>query len=364
MQLEMFNHKKKTKTDELKARLIELFKEFSGKPIVVAYSGGKDSTFLLHHVLVLLSEMKTNPLAVVYADTLVENPVIHNHAMRFLDKVENYCKTVGLDVRILIAKPEVNNTYWVNVIGKGYPLPSFRFRWCQDKLKIKPIKKVLSSFNDGFMLVAVRIDESTARKVSLSRRLNSIELERNHLRVFAPMYDITEDEVWEFLIQNNTPWGGTYEDVVNLYRTARGECPLIPEKNKFRSGCGMRFGCWVCTVVKEDKTLRNQAVHNEVLRKLYEFRNWLVEFCNKSENRLPVRRDGKGAVNGKGVLTLQARQKILEELQKLGKATGMQLLTSEELEEIRQVWLQDIKKFNLPLDKLQSLWYNILHQNQ
>ena len=139
--------------------------------------------------------MKTNPLAVVYADTLVENPVIHNHAMRFLDKVENYCKTVGLDVRILIAKPEVNNTYWVNVIGKGYPLPSFRFRWCQDKLKIKPIKKVLSSFNDGFMLVAVRIDESTARKVSLSRRLNSIELERNHLRVFAPMYDITEDEV-------------------------------------------------------------------------------------------------------------------------------------------------------------------------
>jgi DNA sulfur modification protein DndC len=314
---------------------------------VVAYSGGKDSTYLLHHVVELLTKMRTNPLVVVYADTMVENPVIHNHAMRFLNKLKTYCDTVGLEAQILVARPEVKNTYWVNVIGKGYPLPNFRFRWCQDKLKIKPIKKVLSSFSSGFILVAVRMDESTARKQSLSKRLNSIELERNHLRVFAPMYDITEDEVWEFLIQNRTLWGETYEDVVNLYRTARGECPLIPEKNRFRSGCGMRFGCWVCTVVKEDKTLKNQAVYDETLRKLYEFRNWLVEFCNRLENRLPIRRDGREAINGKGVLTLQARQRILNELQKLEKATGLQILTSEELNEIKRIWLEDAERFNL-----------------
>ena len=347
----------------MRGRLVELFKEFSGEPVVVAYSGGKDSTFLLHHVITLLTGMRSNPLVVVYADTLIENPVIHNHAMRFLDRVKSYCETVGIDARIMIAKPEVKNTYWVNVIGKGYPLPSFRFRWCQDKLKIKPIKKVLSSFDDGFMLVAVRMDESTARKISLSRRLNSIELEKNHLRVFAPMYDITENEVWEFLIQNKTLWGETYEDVINLYRTARGECPLIPEKKRFRSGCGMRFGCWVCTVVKEDKTLRNQAVYDEVLKKLYDFRNWFVEFCNNPQNRLPIRRDGREVINGKGVLTLQARQKILEELQKLEKDTNLQLLTLEELEEIRRVWLQDTMRFNLPLDKPVDLWYNINHEN-
>jgi DNA sulfur modification protein DndC len=347
-QLNLFSSETDTNnTNKIQARLIELFRKFNTKPVVVAYSGGKDSTYLLHHVVELLTKMRTNPLVVVYADTMVENPVIHNHAMRFLNKLKTYCDTVGLEAQILVARPEVKNTYWVNVIGKGYPLPNFRFRWCQDKLKIKPIKKVLSSFSSGFILVAVRMDESTARKQSLSKRLNSIELERNHLRVFAPMYDITEDEVWEFLIQNRTLWGETYEDVVNLYRTARGECPLIPEKNRFRSGCGMRFGCWVCTVVKEDKTLKNQAVYDETLRKLYEFRNWLVEFCNRLENRLPIRRDGREAINGKGVLTLQARQRILNELQKLEKATGLQILTSEELNEIKRIWLEDAERFNL-----------------
>jgi DNA sulfur modification protein DndC len=360
MQLNLFSGK--NKNDKVRGRLIELFREFSGKPVVVAYSGGKDSTYLLHHVVELLVEMRTNPLVVVYADTMVENPVIHNHAMRFLDKLKAYCDGVGLDARILIAKPEIKSTYWVNVIGKGYPLPNFRFRWCQDKLKIKPIKKVLSLFSDGFMLVAVRMDESTARKKSLSKRLNSIELERNHLRVFVPIYDITEDGVWEFLVQSKTLWGETYEDVVNLYRTARGECPLIPEKSKFRSGCGMRFGCWVCTVVREDKTLKNQATHDEVLKRLYEFRNWLMEFCDNPKNRLPIRRDGREAVNGKGVLTLQARQRILEELQKLEKATDLQLLTLEELDEIKRIWLQDATRFNLPLDKTAGLWYNIQYE--
>jgi len=361
MQLDLFSSR--NNINKVRRRLVELFKEFSGEPVVVAYSGGKDSTYLLHHVVELLTEMRTNPLVVVYADTMVENPVIHNQAMRFLNRLKTYCGAVGLEAQILIARPEVKNTYWVNVIGKGYPLPNYRFRWCQDKLKIKPIKKILSSFSGGFMLVAVRMDESTARKKSLSRRLNSIELERNHLRVFAPMYDITEEEVWEFLIQNKTLWDETYEDVVNLYRTARGECPLIPEKNKFRSGCGMRFGCWVCSVVKEDKTLRNQAVYDKVLQKLYEFRNWLIEFCGNPKNRLPIRRDGKEATNGKGVLTLQARQRILEELQKLEKATGLQLLTSEELDEIKYVWSQDAMRFNLPLDKFSEVCYNNTYEN-
>jgi DNA sulfur modification protein DndC len=343
MQLNLFNNE--NKSNKLQERLKELFKSFNKKPVVVAYSGGKDSTFLLHHVITLLTNTQSNPLVVIYADTLVENPVIHNHALRFLNKVKNYCDTVGIEARVMIARPDIKNTYWVNVIGKGYPLPNYRFRWCQDKLKIKPIKKLLSSFEDGFMLVAVRMDESIARKQSLNKRLNSIELERNHLRVFAPMYDITEDEVWEFLIQNKTPWGETYEEVINLYRTARGECPLIPEKNKFRSGCGMRFGCWVCTVVKEDKTLKNQAVYDKTLKKLYEFRSWLVEFCNNTENRFSIRRNGREATNGKGVLKLEARKEILVNLQKLEKEAGLSILTPEELNEIMKFWEEDTKVF-------------------
>jgi DNA sulfur modification protein DndC len=330
----------------LRERLEELFSRFMGQPVVVAYSGGKDSTFLLHHVLVLLSQMRSNPLAVVYADTLVENPVIHEHVMEFLQKVKAYCEKTGIDVRILIAQPEVKNTFWVNVIGKGYPVPSPWFRWCQEKLKIKPVKKVLEGFSEGIMLVAVRTQESEARKNSLQRRLNGMELERNHLRVFAPIFDFTEEDIWEFLTQNHSPWGEDYSKIINLYKTARGECPLIPEKGKSQSGCGSRFGCWVCTVVKEDKTLRNQAQDNEVLKKLYEFRSWLLEFSFNPQNRLPFRRNGRPAIKGKGMLSLKAREEILKRLQELEKQTKMQILSPEEIKEIKRIWEEDKKRFS------------------
>jgi DNA sulfur modification protein DndC len=338
--------KMETKIAILRERLKDLFSQFLGQPVVVAYSGGKDSTFLLHHVLVMLTQMRSNPLAVVYADTLVENPVVHQHALEFLGKVEKYCESVGIPARILIAKPEVKNTFWVSVIGKGYPMPSPWFRWCQEKLKIKPVKKVLEGFSEGFILVAVRTQESMARQKSLSRRLNGMELEKNHLRVFAPIFDFTEEDIWEFLTQNLSPWGEDYSKVINLYKSARGECPLIPEKNKFYNGCGMRFGCWVCTVVKEDKTLKNQAQESEVLKKLHEFRNWLLEFSLDPQNRLPFRRNGKPAINGKGMLTLKAREEILKRLQELEKHTKMQLISPEEIEEIRKIWEEDKRRFS------------------
>ena len=330
----------------LRERLKELFSRFSGQPVVVAYSGGKDSTFLLHHVLVLLRERKTNPLVVVYADTLVENPLIHQHAKEFLGKVKEYCEAEGIDARILVAQPEVKNTFWVNVIGKGYPVPSPWFRWCQDKLKLKPVKKALEGLSGGIMLVAVRTQESTARRKSLNRRLNGMELEKNHLRVFAPIFDFTEENIWEFFAKSQSPWGEDYSKVINLYKAARGECPLIPEKNKFHNGCGSRFGCWVCTVVKEDKTLKNQAQDNEALKKLYEFRNWLLEFSLDPQNRLPFRRNGRPAKNSKGMLSLQARKEILKRLQELEKLTNMKLLSPEEMEEIKRIWEEDKRRFS------------------
>jgi len=334
------------KAGPLKKRLKELFSQFLGQPVVIAYSGGKDSTFLLHHTLVLLGEMRSNPLVVVYADTLVENPLIHQHALEFLEKVKEYCEAKGIDARIFIAQPGVNNTFWVNVIGRGYPMPSPWFRWCQDKLKIKPVKKVLERFSEGIMLVAVRTQESMARQKSLKRRLNGIELEKNHLRVFAPIFDFTEEDIWEFLTQAPTPWGEDYSKVIDLYRAARGECPLIPEKGKFQSGCGSRFGCWVCTVVKEDKTLKNQAQENKVLKKLHEFRNWMAEFSLDPQNRLPFRRNGKPAIKGKGMLSLKAREEILKKLQELEKLTKMQLISPEETEEIKKIWEEDKRRFS------------------
>jgi len=89
-----------------------------------------------------------------------------------------------------------------------------------------------------------------------------------------------------------------------------------------------------------------EASHSiQVLKKLHEFRNWLLEYSYDPQNRLPFRRNGKPAIKGKGMLTLKAREEILKKLQELEKHTKMQILSPEEIEEIKRIWEEDKKRF-------------------
>lgn len=322
-------------------RLKKIFKKTGAEKIIVAYSGGKDSTVLLH---LCLEFAQKNPikLVVLHGDTLVENPVIRAYCNSFLKKLQTWSEKEKFNVEIVVYTPESDRTFWVNLIGKGYPMPSFRFRWCQKHLKIKPAEKILEKHNKGVLFVGMRMDESIERKNSMKKRINNMELQSNgKMRVFAPMHDWTEADIWEFLLTHTPPWGGDYSELINLYKEARGECSLIPDPLHKSIGCGPRFGCWVCSVVRKDKTLKNFAQFNPIMQELLTFRNWLVEFSSKVENRFPFSRTGKLAKNGKGVLSFEARQEILNKLLDLQMKTGMKLIRNFELEKIRQIWKED-----------------------
>ena len=60
-------------------------------------------------------------------------------------------------------------------------------------------------------------------------------------------------------MQRRAPWGGTHRNLITLYRNAGGgECPLVLSKEDAPS-CGTtspRFGCWTCTVVAKDRSMR------------------------------------------------------------------------------------------------------------
>jgi len=331
--------------ERVKKRMEEIIRKENVKKIVVSYSGGKDSTVLLHFALELAKEKKFK-LIVIHSDTLVENPIIHKHAMETLRKVENFCLEEGIEVEIKIAKPELRYTFWVNLIGKGYPLPYHRFRWCQDKLKIKPVKKVLHTIKNAVMFVGLRRDESPDRARSLKNRLEKdFEIERNGIPTYAPMVDVYEDEVWEFLINMEPPYESSYNRVIEIYKEAKGECPLIPDKDNYKSGCGMRFGCWVCTLVREDKTLRNQMHENEELQLLYDFRTYMIDVCSSPENRSGIRRNGKFIGEGKGVLRLFTRKQLLARLLELQKSIGRKLINDAEVKLIKEFWKKDQEKF-------------------
>ena len=313
---------------------------------VISYSGGKDSTVLLHLVLEEIIEHRDIEIVLVYADTLVENPLMHNYVLKTLSSIEHFASCENLKIEIVTTKPNIQSTFWINLIGKGYPLPHRKFRWCQDKLKIKPVKQALKKYyGKGVMLVASRMDESNERKNSLKRRIGeNFEVERNALRVFAPMYDILEDEIWKFLTSHTPPYGGSYAELFKLYEEA-GRLGKV------------RFGCWVCSLIRRDKALENQSKIYPYFKHFYEFRNFLINFTENINSRYPFGRKGQPAKNNKGALTLQCRKEILSKLHQLEFVLGKKIISSEEENLIKKIWNFDKEKIKFLLEQYKCKIY-------
>lgn len=329
--------------EEAKKEILKVFQTYD--QVGIAFSGGKDSTVLLDLVLKILREKKEKELFVIHNDTLVENPIVRTHCDVVLQDVEDYAKRNNLKVKVFIAKPEVKNTFWVNLIGKGYPLPNHNFRWCQDKLKIKPSSKLIKSLGVKALFVGLRSDESIQRMLR-AKQFHDYTLMQNGILRVAPLLNWTTIDVFEYLL--NEEEGFTdFKKVYKLYKDANGECPILFDpklSNVPKKGCGARFGCWVCSLVKEDKSTKNLLSHYSWLEPYFRFREWMISFCEKTENRTGRRRNGKILGEGRGQLTLKAREEILKKLKNLEREVGKELLSNEEFLFITNSWGEELKR--------------------
>lgn len=332
-------------------------------PWIVAYSGGKDSTLLLHLawevMLSLPPRERRREIHVVGNDTLVESPLVIGHLKKSLSVIREAAHKADLPMTTRITKPCIDQTFWVNVIGRGYIPPTRNFRWCTDRMKIQPteslLEKLVLARKRAVLLVGTRRSESQNRRRAMKRRGVQANRMNPHgsikgCRMFAPLADLSDEDVWMILMQLKPPWGGSHRDLVTLYRNAGGgECPLVLSKEDAPS-CGTtspRFGCWTCTVVKKDKSLRGliDSGHEdeEKLEALAEFREWLIELRENDDNRLPVRRDGKAKLktNGTRVMgpfRLDVRRRILSRLKELEGQVGERLISASEVEMIHDIW--------------------------
>ena len=335
-------------------------------PWVVAYSGGMDSTLLLQltwEVLAALpEERRVRQVHVVGNDTLVESPLVIKHLRASLDRIAESAANGRLPIKTRVTRPNIDQTFWVNVIGRGYIPPTRNFRWCTDRMKIVPTGHLLESlvrqYEHAVLLVGTRKSESEQRRRNMAKRRVSSKTMNAHVsihgcRVFAPLADLDDDDVWKVLMQRPAPWGGTHRDLVTLYRNAGGgECPLVLSQDDAPS-CGTtspRFGCWTCTVVAKDRSMRGliDSGHEDaaILERLFDFREWLVELREDDENRQRIRRDGntRSRVDGSRVLgpfTIQIRELILERLKELEVETGWPLISVAEQEIIEDTWRRD-----------------------
>jgi DNA sulfur modification protein DndC len=345
-----------------RAELLDEYRMNHGFPWIVGFSGGKDSTLVLQLVFEMLLELapsdRLRDVHVVSNDTLVESPVLMAHIDTMLERLLAAVESMRLPMKVVKTSPLLDQTFWVNLIGRGYPSPSRNFRWCTDRMKIQPtstyIKSQIAENGKAILLLGVRREESATRAVSVNKHSNGERLNQHNsylgCMVFRPIVDFTTDEVWQLLLQRRPPWGGTHRELITLYRNAQGgECPLIIDKSQAPS-CGTsssRLGCWTCTVVTKDRSMAGFIDSGiQGLEPLLDFRDWLAEIRNDPARRMARRRSGKVTYMANGSLvpgpfTLEARQEILSKLLETQEETHLALIKEAEVGVIKQIWLED-----------------------
>ena len=343
-------------------------------PWVVGYSGGKDSTAVLQLVWSSLERLpldkRTKPVYVISTDTLVENPIVSLWVSKSLEKIGEAAREKQLPISAHKLTPALENTFWVNMIGRGYPAPRPKFRWCTERLKIKPstqfISSVVQDYGEAILVLGTRKAESAARTKSMER----FEKDRTRERlspngslpnsyVYTPVEDWSNDDVWMFLMQVRNPWGYNNKDLLTMYQGASedGECPLVVDTTT--PSCGdSRFGCWVCTLVEKDRSMQAMIQNDEEkewMLPLLQLRNEL-DPPKTPEGDRPLRdfRRMSGAVQlyndrpipGPYIQAARERwlRKVLEAQQHVRQngpeeVRDLELITLNELEEIRRIWI-------------------------
>ena len=354
-----------------------------GVPWVVGYSGGKDSTAVLQVVWLSLAglpaDQRTKPVHVISTDTLVENPVVAAWVTHSLEVMEQAAREQGLPLAPHRLTPATTDTFWVNLIGRGYPAPRHKFRWCTERLKIKPsntfIRDMVRSHGEAILVLGTRKAESSGRSHRMteleSRRVRDLLSPNESLPnclVYSPLENWSNDDVWTFLMQRPNPWGYSNKELLTMYQGASpdGECPLVVDAST--PSCGdSRFGCWTCTLVDQDKSM-SAMIQND------EEKEWMLPLLDL-RNALDIADDRHlrdfRRMNGSvqlfhdrpipGPYTQEAREDWLRRLLEAQAwirengpdyVRGLDLVTLAELEEIRRIWVVDKHEFEDHLPKI------------
>lgn len=365
---------KSKKVENIISEIIDqyAFADKSNRPWIIGFSGGKDSTVLLTLVWIALQRIREEmpypfqlrrKVYVVCNDTMVENPIIANYVEDVLSKIDEAARDQDLPIFVQKTTPKLEETFWVNVIGKGYPVPNNAFRWCTDKLKIRPTSSFLieqiDEIGEAIVLLGTRYEESATRERSIRRhevtgsRLSKHQTTANTY-VYAPIKELLLEEIWYIINVVKSPWGFDNSILFKIYADASAddyECPTVVV-NKEHTSCGQsRFGCWTCTVVKNDKSMTALVSNGqEWMQPLLDFRNRLVENRNISENRSDTRRNGQEAIREDGTFngnyTFEYRFKILKDLLQVQKEIQIErpyvtLINNQELIAIQVIWNRD-----------------------
>jgi DNA sulfur modification protein DndC len=374
---------------------IQLLYASDSIPWILGISWGKDSSTILQLIWTAIEalpiEQRKKKVYVMTTDTLVENPIVSVWVNKSIKKLKAAAEEKSMPFEPHLLHPPAKDSFWSCLMGKGYPAPRHGFRWCTDRMKIKPvnqfIRNILRVYGETIVVLGVRKDESTSRAAILKK--NEVGRVRDRLSpnpnltnslIYSPIEDWRTDEVWMYLMQFPNPWGGNNQDLFTLYRgaTADNECPLVVDTST--PSCGdSRFGCWVCTLVNKDRSMEAMIQNDEEkewLQPLLDIRNELDIHDDRDKRdfrrmygtvELFERKKGKKGKDGTEVVPIPGPytkfwrehwvRRVLEAQVQIRQTAPLDmqdvtLITNEELCEIRRIWLEEKHEFDDSLPRI------------
>lgn len=236
----------------------------------VGFSGGKDSTAVLHLFLMALVRAVRSGTNVSQhhfiqtADTLIENPEMHYHATQMLASLQAFIDAQALPVTIIVSRPSLTQS-WVGRVLTGRGLPTYTnsaSRLCSNDFKINPMRQAKARYLKGLpesvrgrvcLMLGSRDAEGHQRAGNIARMGGqATHVTRTaHGGELYPVKEWTTQDIWTFLTASGSdarfPLPGFQPDnfvLAELYKDATGECIWSPEKTTSSpSACGARYGC-------------------------------------------------------------------------------------------------------------------------
>uniref|UniRef100_A0A6M3JPN8 Putative phosphoadenosine phosphosulfate n=1 Tax=viral metagenome TaxID=1070528 RepID=A0A6M3JPN8_9ZZZZ len=329
--------------DEIQSRLKDIN--------IVSFSGGKDSTVTLQHVISAIDN-SGKKLFIITADTLMEIPYFQSYVDRTKEKILSFIKSKGINAEIITVVPDIRNSFWVSVLGKGYPAAHMGFRWCTGVLKINPITKftrAVTRDKSFIVFVGVRSAESPLR----ARIYQKEDYKPNH---YAPILKWSSHDVWEYLMTEPCLWGKSHKELIDVYKYSSDEC-VYGEAQGVCVG-NARYGCWACPLQKVNQLdmIGYNTKDEYRYHKLKEYKLLLVGLANQEAYRSKIRRNGQ---EGLGPFLVDVRKFLFKKLKETEDATGWRLITPEEEMYIHKHWNMDQDIHNIAPNPTQLMLWNI-----
>jgi len=213
----------------LARRLLNDYGRWNWDHRLVFWSGGKDSTVVLH---LALNEWNGDFIP-VFVDTGITIP----ETIRYVKRISKLW-----NLRLKIIKPKID--FWNEVIKCGFP--HHKALWCRSKLKMQPIRSFLDRLIGWkLQVLGIRAKESIIRRDSWFYKKPFMRSDIfNFTYELNPILDWTKRDVLRYLCENEIPQNEAWR----LYHTS---------------------GCYFCPFVRNTTHyLTLKRLHPELFRKI------------------------------------------------------------------------------------------------